>query len=251
MKILIITDERTGGTSFMRICGAIIGGLYVDDINTHFAKLKEKDMSSWAYRYDLEHNIGISSYFSKYDKFSDVDIYDMILFLFNNGIDVFKLSINDSYWTTKQTDNLVNSLNSANDNFIKLKLIRHNNFDKILSKCVAIHLFEIIGDEAYDVKENKHTISIDPNKFKYTCKIKMNTQKIIDNIIVSDDNTFVYESFYKNIDDVDKLKKSLGTNKIIDNESFILNYNKDYKSNNVIVSNLSDLNDIFISEFAS
>ena len=140
MKILIITDERTGGTSFSRICGAIVGGLYIDDINTHFNSFKNRDTNIWAYNYDIEHGIGITSYFDKYTTFAEVDIYDMINFLFNNGINVFKLSINDNHWTDDQTNNLITSLNKNNNNFLTIKLIRKNNFDKILSKCIAITL---------------------------------------------------------------------------------------------------------------
>jgi hypothetical protein len=294
MKVLIITDERTGGTSFYNICGIMIDGLHIDDINTHFNKFKNKDIKSWVYKYDIKHNIGITSYFDKYDTFADVDIYNMITFLFNNGIDVFKLSINDSFWTNKQTENLVNSLNTNNNDFLIIKLIRQNNFNKILSKCIAFTLFDKIGDQAYDVKMQKYNISINEKVFIYICKTKLNTHKIINSICIPNNNIFVYESFYKDINEVTRLKKLLNVSTIVDKhlfnnhlfdrhlcdkhffdthlfdtqlfdkhlfdkhlfdkqlfdkQSFAENYYKDYKSENVTVTNLSELKQIFDTSF--
>lgn len=249
MKILIITDERTGGTSFSRICGAMLGGLYVDDINTHFDNFKNNDTTSWAYNYDIEHNIGIASYFYKYDTFEHVDIYDMINFLFDNGIDIFKLSINDNYWTEQQTSHLVNSLNNNNNNFVIIKLIRRNNFDKILSKCIAVSLYDKIGNQAYDVKLDKYSININENEFKKMCEIKMKTHQVISSIYAPHNNIFVYETFYKDNNEVEKLKKILNIDKIADEYLFTDSYHKDYKSENVTVRNIFKLREIFYSSY--
>lgn len=247
MKILIITDERTGGTSFCRICCAIIGGLCIDDINTHFDPIKNKDTNSWAYNFCMDNNIPLSEYFNNHKSFDEVNIFDMIIFLFNNGIDVFKLSINDAFWTEKQTQNLVNALNNKvyNTNLILLKLIRQNNFNKILSKCVAITLYEIIGDQSYDIKLDKYDIEISERAFKYTCISKLKTHDIINKIIVPGENVFVYETFYKNDIEVERLKNILKCNTIKDVATFNENYYKDYKSENVTIKNIDALRQMF------
>jgi hypothetical protein len=247
-KVLIITDERTGGTSFHRICGSIVGGLYLDDINTHFDEFKNS-RECWACDYDKENKIGIGNYFSKYDKFKDVDIYLMIFFLFENGINVFKLSINDNFWTKEQTNSLIKSLNENVHNFIIIKLLRQNNFSKILSKCIAIELYSKIGNQAYDIKNDKHQITIDEKMFKEVCSIKMNTHNIIQQIVVPKNNIFTYETFYSSQIEVIKLRCLLEQGDIIDKNLFLENYYKDYKSENVTVSNLSLLERLFNDEF--
>ena len=250
MKVLIITDERTGGTSFNRICGAMIGGLYVDDINTHFENFKHRNSDSWAYNFDIKNKIGLTAYFDKYETFANVDIYDMIIFLFSNGINVFKLTINNESWTEKQISDLINKLNSNNNNnFLIIKLIRQNNFNKILSKCVAIKLYEKIGSQAYDIKTEKHVISINLADFKYVCGIKMHTHQIINKIIVSLDNVFVYESFYENIEEVNRLQKLLNVDTINDPDLFAENYYKNYQSENVTVANIAELQNIFYTSY--
>lgn len=249
MKILIITDERTGGTSFSRICGAITGGLCVDDINTHFDKIKNKDTGSWAYTFCVERNIKLSEYFNDYKSFDEVNIYNMIVFLFENGIDIFKLSINDSFWTAKQTQNLLYSLNLNTAKITLIKLIRQNNFKKILSKCIAMTLYKSLGDQAYDVKTDKCEICIDEDEFRYICATKLRTHKIISQIMVPTENIFTYEKFYGNIKNVEQLKKVLNCDTILNNEVFSENYYKDYKSENVTVQNVKKLRKIFIDQY--
>jgi glycosyltransferase involved in cell wall biosynthesis len=249
MKILIITDERTGGVSFSRICGAIVGGLCVDDINTHFDKIKNKDVTSWAYNFCVVNNIKLHEYFDDYKSFDDVNIYNMIIFLFENGVDVFKLSINDNFWTTKQTQDLIGALNTNDDKLTLIKLIRQNNFNKILSKCTAITLHKIIGDQAYDVKTDKYEIYIDENDFKHICGVKLNTHKIINSVLVPQENVFVYETFYNDIKNVERLKKILKCNTIKNNDLFLENYYKDYKSENVTVKNIDNLKKIFVDSY--
>jgi hypothetical protein len=249
MKILILTDERTGGTSFSRICGAITGGLYIDDINTHFDKIKNKDTSSWAYNYCVQHNIKLDEYFNNYTTFNEVNIYNMIVFLFENGIDIFKLSINDSIWSPKQLHMLLYLLKLNTAEITLIKLIRQNNFNKILSKCIAVTLHKIIGDDAYDVKKDTYDIVIDENEFKYICSIKLHTHKIISDIIVPDGNIFIYETFYGNIKNVEQLKKVLNCDTINNNDFFLENYYKDYKSENVKVQNVKNLKQIFINDY--
>lgn len=248
MKILIITDERTGGTSFSRICGAITGGLCVDDINTHFDNIKNKDINSWAYNFCVKHDIKLSEYFNNYKTFNDVHIYNMIVFLFESGIDVFKLAINDSIWTEKQTQNLLYSLNLNVAKITLIKLIRQNNFKKILSKCVAVTLYETIGDQAYNVKTDKYKICINEDTFKYICSTKLRTHKIISGIVVPSQNIFIYETFYSDIKNVERLKKILNC-EIMNNEIFLENYYKDYKSENITVQNINNLKKIFISQY--
>jgi len=85
--------------------------------------------------------------------------------------------MNNKAWTENQIYELVNSLNSVDEerNFLIIKLIRNDNFSKILSKCTAITLYDKLQDGAYDIKTEKMDIIINEKLFEEMCKIKFQT----------------------------------------------------------------------------
>ena len=251
-KQLILTDERTGGTSMLYILNSFASNQYtgLDDIHTHFYTLK-KDKKHWIN--DIIKNTGsnftISSYLNNYSRKEELDYFDMIETLFNNGINTYKLSINSisEYQLTTLLQKLIYSKN------IEIILLnRKNIFDKILSKCYSEeYSMQLKNYQGYDVVNTKTPLIISKeNLYKIIANHKI-FQRKYDNIKKSLPlfNEIIYEEFYFDkfycLNILKKLTNKLNVKNI---NLFIETYFKNYNKENKIILNNNECIQIIKNE---
>ena len=91
MKTLILTDERTGGTSLLYILNSFTSEKYtgLDDLHSLFENIKRVQFG-W-----LENviNDNIKNYLLSIENVEDIDYFELLNVLFDNGINTYKLSI--------------------------------------------------------------------------------------------------------------------------------------------------------------
>ena len=122
IKTLILTDERTGGTSLLYIINSFASKKYsgLDDIHSLFENIK-KGQFGW-----IENiiNDNIKNYLLSIENVEDIDYFELLTILFDNGINTYKLSC--SSITNVQYDNLLYKLKNNNDNITIINLVREN-----------------------------------------------------------------------------------------------------------------------------
>lgn len=241
-KQLILTDERTGGTSLLYILNSFMSNNYtgLDDIHIHFNVLKIENKPHWI-KDILKNNISnfnISSYFRKYSKFNDVDYYDLIETLFDNGINTYKLTINSI--NVIQFTNLIEKIKN-NDNINIILLNRRNINDKILSKCYAQQYKSTLNSyQGYDIVNTNTPLTIKEDILDEVINEHIIFQTKYDNIkkILPQFIEVIYEDFY-----FDKfycfniLKKINSDFKIKNINLFVETYFKNYHKENKIILN--------------
>lgn len=107
-KTLILTDERCGGTSITYLINSMYSNYYsgLDDIQSRFLKIKNnenhwiKDIFNESRKNkmldDYDNNLNyLSDFFSKFSSRDELvdNYFELIEFLFSNGINTYKLSI--------------------------------------------------------------------------------------------------------------------------------------------------------------
>ena len=188
----------------MHICGAIIGptfiGTVIDDVHSHINNFKQNNHNDWMVKYDVTHNIGVASYFNNNNirNIADIDIYHMIKYILRNSspINVYKLSLNNTF-SDSQINHFIECINN-DDHLVKILLIRNNQYDKIISKCTAVTLFNMGHQtESFDVKKNKHNIEINTNLFQKEIIDDLSFRTYIEKINIPKTNIFYFEEFFR------------------------------------------------------
>lgn len=240
MKVLILTDERCGGVSFQIIVSSFLSENYnaIDDPLSHFWNIK-RGQQSWIK--DLV-TVDIQSFFDKYEKASEINLFELINFIFSGNIDVIKISINNI--TENQFNQLIKDLKFTND--IKtISLFRQDEYQKILSKCRAEVLKEEIGHQAFDEIKTLHEIEIPEELFNKEYNRHLEFLKRYNQIDIPEEHKFYYENFYGSINEAKRLQKLLGNQEVKNTYNFCKYLLKDYKKENVIVKNISQISEYY------
>lgn len=236
MKVLILTDERCGGTSFQIIVSSFLSKTYnaIDDPLSHFLTIKS-GQQSWIK--DLV-SVDIKGFFDKYNTTEEINLLELISFIFEGNIDVIKISINSI--TENQFNQLLEDLKHTNS--IKtISLFRKDEYQKILSKCRALTLKKEIGHQAFDEIKDLHEIEISEELFRKEYERHLEFLKRFNQIVLPVENKFYYENFYTDINEIKRLKKILGSPEIQNTHDFCKYLLKDYKKENVIVKNITQI----------
>ena len=235
-KVLILTDQRCGGTSFQAIISSFLSKKVtaIDDPLTHFYKIKNEEQS-WIK--DLV-SVDIKNYYNKYSHPEKVDLFDLINFLYSGNINTIKISINSI--TKKQFDIFSRKI-KRNKSFFIITLSRRNQFAKILSLCKAYCLKEKIGDKAYDIIDKDYIIKIPEEMFIREIKKHEEFLFRLKSIKVRSKNVFYYEDFFSKLSELKRLKELLGVEIVQNPEYLCYNLLKNYNGDRVIVENYNKL----------
>ena len=264
-KTIILTDERCGGTSLLHIVNSLYTEEYsgLDDIHSSYYILKNNHdhwiksvfnnsrRNMMKEKYDNNDNI-LSEFMNKFENIEELEknYFELINFLFCNGINTYKLSItsinNELYF-----DMFINNLKNNIDNINIILLNRKNIYKKIYSKLYAIsYLNKFKCDKGFDTMDNVCEIIADDEIIKNVINSQIVFEKRMQNIKDLNLTTIdvVYEDLFYNINYFRDFLVFFFLSSNFSNETtleshiknfklFVISYFKNYKSENKIILN--------------
>lgn len=269
-KTIILTDERCGGTSLTYLINSMYSNYYsgLDDIHTHFLTLKNnenhwiKDVFNISRKNQMfdnyDNNLNyLSEFFSKFSNKNELidNYFELIDFLFSNGINTYKLSI-----TNLKEDKLIKllqKLKNLDSNIIILK--RKNIYGKIYSKVYASSYNLLTGEmQGYDIINTIKKINV--NEIVINCAINQEKKfqellKIVNDYFKNNNNVYnlLYEDIYNDIQYFKTFLnnfKNINNLNILNHKLFVESYFKDYKtSTNKVILNEQLLKNLFDKNF--